>query len=440
VEENSKVKTLIKGGRVVDPSQDLDQVCDVLIADGRIAQISSSLSVEDAQEIRAAGLVVAPGLVDMHTHLREPGREDEETIETGARAAIAGGFTSIACMPNTEPTIEGEEGVRFVLAKAREADLARVYPIAAISKGLEGRTLAEIGSALKAGAVGVSDDGNSVANSALMRRALEYVKMFDRPVLSHCEDTHLSENGVMNEGTISTQLGLDGIPNQSEDAIIARDIMLADLAQAKLHLCHVSTGKGLELVRDAKTAGLAVTCEVTPHHLALTDEAVAGYNTNAKMKPPLRSERDMTALRQGIKEGVVDAIASDHAPHSVEEKDQEFNLAPFGVIGLETTLGVACTCLYHQGTVSLRTLIDLMSTNPARILGIPGGTLKEGSPGDVTLFDPDCEWEVDASRFKSRSRNTPFSGWKLKGKTVSVLVGGRILLRDGELAEGDACR
>jgi dihydroorotase len=439
VEENSKVKTLIKGGRVVDPSQDLDQVCDVLIADGRIAQIAASLSVEDAQEIRAAGLVVAPGLVDMHTHLREPGREDEETIETGALAAIAGGFTSIACMPNTEPTIEGEEGVKFVLAKAREADLARVYPIAAISKGLEGRTLAEIGSALKAGAVGVSDDGNSVANSALMRRALEYVKMFDRPVLSHCEDTHLSENGVMNEGRMSTRLGLDGIPNQSEEAIIARDIMLADLAQAKLHLCHVSTGKGLELARGAKTAGLAVTCEVTPHHLTLTDEAVAGYNTNAKMKPPLRSERDMTALRQGIKAGVVDAIASDHAPHSVEEKDQEFNLAPFGVIGLETTLGVACTCLYHERTVSLRTLISLMSTNPARILGIPGGTLKEGSPGDVTVFDLDCEWEVDPSQFKSRSRNTPFSGWKLKGKTVSVLVGGRILMRDGELAEGDAC-
>ncbi|MFH1312697.1 MAG: dihydroorotase [Candidatus Eisenbacteria bacterium] len=427
------MKTLIKGGRVVDPSQGLDQVSDVLIDDGVVARVSGSIEADDATVLDSKGLIVCPGLIDMHVHLREPGREDEETIETGARAAIAGGFTSIACMPNTEPVIEGDEGVKFVLAQAQDANLARVYPVAALSRGLKGETLAEMGTALKAGAVGVSDDGRPVTSSALMRRALEYVKMFGRPVFAHCEDLSLSANGVMNEGRMSTLLGLKGMPPESESVMVARDIMLTELARSRLHVCHVSTGRSVALIKDAKASGVCVTCEVTPHHFALTDEAVRSYDTNAKMNPPLRDERNMAALRQALRSGLVDAIATDHAPHSPEEKDQEFNSAPFGVVGLETALGLACTCLYHEGIITLPALVRLMSTNPAGILGIAQGTLKEGSPGDITVFDPDCEWTVDPTRFHSKSRNTPFSDWKLKGRAVSVIVGGRVLMRDGEL-------
>jgi dihydroorotase len=430
------VNTLIRGGRVVDPSQDLDQVGDVLLSDEGIVEVGPSLNSDDADIVDAGGLIVCPGLIDMHVHLREPGREDEETIETGSRAAVHGGFTSIACMPNTDPVIEGEEGVKFVIAKAQEAGLTRVYPVAAISKGLNGEILSEVGSALKAGAVGVSDDGMPVASSALMRRVLEYVRMFDRPVLSHCEDSMLSGDGVMHEGRVSTLLGLEGIPGQSEDIAVARDIMLTDLARSRLHVCHVSTAASMELIRHAKRRGVRVTCEVTPHHLTLTDEAVRDFDPNAKMKPPLRGESDMTGLRQAIKAGLVDAVASDHAPHSSEEKDQEFNLAPFGIIGLETSLGLACTHLYHEGVVTLPTLVRLMSTNPATILGIAAGTLAAGAPADVTIFDPDAQWEVDPTLFCSKSRNTPFSGWKLKGQAVSVIVGGRILMRDGEIIEG----
>jgi dihydroorotase len=432
------VKTLIKGGRVVDPSQDLDRVSDVLIEGGTVSAVRDSIDPDDATVLDARGLVVCPGLIDMHVHLREPGREDEETIETGARAAVAGGFTSIACMPNTDPAIEGEEGVKFVLAKAAEANLARVYPVAAISRGLGGETLAEIGSALRAGAVGVSDDGRPIVSSALMRRALEYVKIHRRPVISHCEDLSLSAGGVMNEGRMSTLLGLKGMPGESEAVMVSRDIMLAGLTASRLHVCHVSTGLSLELVRAARARGVDVTCEVTPHHFALSEDAVRGYDTNAKMNPPLRDERDMGSLRQGLRGGLIDAIASDHAPHSAEEKDQEFDSAPFGVIGLETALGLALTCLYHEGIVTLPALVRLMSTNPARIMGLPQGTLKQGSPGDVTVIDPDREWKVDPARFYSKSRNTPFSDWQLRGRAVSVIVGGRILMRDGRMIEEES--
>jgi dihydroorotase len=427
------VKLLIKRGRLIDPAQDLDQTCDVLITGGVVAELGTSIAADDAEVIDAKGLVVCPGLVDMHVHLREPGREDEETIESGARAAIHGGFTSVAAMPNTEPPIEGEEGVKFVLSKGREAGLARVFPVAAISKGQQGETLSEIGSAIRAGAVGISDDGYPVARSGLMRRALEYVKMFDRPVMAHCEDPGLSARGVMNEGRTSTVLGLRGIPGASEDVEVIRDIILTRLTASRLHVCHVSTGAGLEFIDRAKTSGLNVTCEVTPHHVALNDEAVTTFDTNTKMKPPLRGKVDVAALRKGIETGVVDAIASDHAPHSPEEKDQEFDLAPFGVIGLETTLGIVMSCLYHQGTTALPHLVRLMSTNPARILGLPLGSLKPGSPADVTLLDPDAEWEIDPRNFVSKSRNTPFSGWKVKGKAITVLVEGRVLMMDGEL-------
>ncbi len=430
------MKTLVKGGRVVDPSQDLDDVCDVLIDDDTIVQVGASLKADGADVLEVTGLVVCPGLVDMHVHLREPGREDEETIETGSRAAVHGGFTSVACMPNTDPVIEGEEGVKFVLAKAQEAGLAHVYPIAAISKELKGMALSEIGSALKAGAVGVSDDGMPVTDSALMRRALEYVRMMDRPLMSHCEDRPLSGDGVMHEGRMSTVLGLKGIPGQSEDIAVVRDVMLSALARSRLHVCHVSTAVSMDFIRQAKQKGMKVTCEVTPHHFTLTDEDVRTYDTNAKMNPPLRGKSDMVALRQALKAGFVDAIASDHAPHSIEEKDQEFNLAPFGVIGLETSLGLACTQLYHQGVMTLAALVTLMSANPAAIMGIPAGTLTAGAPADVTVFDPNAEWEVDPSCFYSKSKNTPFSGWKLKGRAVSVMVRGRLLMRDGELIGG----
>jgi dihydroorotase len=432
VEGSFQVKILIKNGRVIDPSQSLDQECDVLVENGVIGRPDSG-GVDVAETIDARGLVVSPGLVDMHVHLREPGREDEETIRSGAEAAVKGGFTSIACMPNTEPVIEGDEGVKFILAKAREAGLVRVFPIAAITRKREGQALSEIGSAVKAGAVAVSDDGMPVMRAGIMRRALEYAKMFSVPVVSHCEDLTLSGDGVMNEGSISTLLGLKGIPAAGEDVMVARDIILAEMAGSRLHLAHVSTGRSLELITGAKKRGAGVTCEVTPHHFTLSDDAVKDYDTDTKMKPPLRARADVDALRTGLRRGLIDAIASDHAPHSEEEKDQEYDLAPFGVIGLETSFGIACTELYHGGVMSLAGLIALMSTNPAGILGIPHGTLAPGAAADITLLDPDSEWIIDEKQFASKSRNTPFSGWKVKGRIVSVIVDGRILVRDGVL-------
>ena len=427
------MKILIKNGRVIDPCRDLDEELDVLVDDGSVSAVGSGLAAEGAETIDATGLVVSPGFVDMHVHLREPGREDEETVATGARAAVRGGFTSIACMPNTAPVIEGDEGVKFILSRGRDAGQARVYPIAAVSKGLEGEVLSEIGAAVRAGAVGVSDDGLPIMRAGLMRRALEYVKMFSVPVISHCEDLSLSASGSMNEGSISTLLGLKGIPPQSEEVMVARDIILAELAASKLHIAHVSTGRSLDLVAQAKARGSHVTCEVTPHHFTLSDEAVKGYDTNTKMKPPLRCPADVAALRKGIKRGTIDAIASDHAPHSEEEKDQEYDEAPFGIIGLETSFALACSELYHGKVVTLPRLVELMSANPAKILGLAGGTLTEGSPGDITMFDPDAEWTVDETEFVSKSRNTPFSGWKVKGRVVNVIVDGQVLLRDGAL-------
>lgn len=430
------MKILIKNGRLVDPSQKIDAVGDLLVKDGRICGLGSVQPQGDETLIDASGLVVAPGFVDMHVHLREPGREDEETIESGARAAVHGGFTSVACMPNTQPPIEGDQGVRFVLSRSELAGAANVYPIAAASKGLEGKLLSEIGSALSAGAVGVSDDGFPIGDARLMRRVMEYVGMFGKPVMSHCEDLALSANGVMNEGRLSTLLGLKGIPVESEAVAISRDLMLADLTKARLHICHVSTSKGMGLIAEAKRRNPRITCEVTPHHLVLTEDNLRSYDTNLKVNPPLRSQRDVADLRQALRHGIVDVIASDHAPHSPEEKDQEFDLAPFGLIGLETTFGVVSTHLYHEGILSMDMLVRLLSVNPAKILGIEGGTLRQGSRADITIFDPMRQWEVDPSNFLSKSRNTPFSGWKLKGAVITVLVRGRVLMRDGEMLDG----
>ena len=433
-----KVKLLIRSGRLIDPTQDLDDESDLLIEDGVVGRVGGKIDAGGAEVIDARGLVVCPGLVDMHVHLREPGREDEETIASGTAAAVHGGFTSVAAMPNTQPPVEGEEGVSFVLGKAAEAGLARVFPVAALSKGQKGETLSEVGSAIRAGAVAISDDGYPVASSGLMRRALEYVKMFDRPVMAHCEDPGLSAGGVMNEGRMSTLLGLRGIPAASEEIELVRNIILTGLTASRLHVCHVSTAGSLEHIARAKDTRLKVTCEVTPHHLTLTDEAVRDYDTSTKMKPPLRSKADVEALRKAVASGRVDAIASDHAPHSAEEKDQEFDRAPFGAIGLETTLGVILTSFYHEKMVTLSDLVRLLGTQPAAILGLPVGSLKVGKAADVTLFDPDAEWQIDPGDFISKSRNTPFSGWKVKGRAITVIVDGRVLMMDGELRTSGA--
>lgn len=419
---------LIHGGRIVDPSQDLDGSFDLLIEDGAVAKIDGRIQKpRGAETIDAAGLVVTPGLIDIHVHLREPGQEYKETVRTGAMAAAAGGFTAVACMANTEPVNDNRSITEHILLEARRHGYAKVYPIGAVSKNLAGEELAEIGEMVRAGARAVSDDGKPVMNAELMRRALLYAQHFDIPVIQHAEDLNLSAKGVMHEGEWSTRLGLKGIPGSAEDVMVARDLILAEDTGGRYHVAHLSTARSLDLVRGAREKGLRVTCEITPHHLVLTDEEVAktGFSTHCKMKPPLRSERDREALLQGLADGSVDCIASDHAPHHMDEKAVEFNLAPFGILGLETTLSLCLDRLVHSGLLSLPRLIELLSTGPARVLNLPGGTLKPGSPADVTVFDPDGEITIVAADFRSKSRNTPFDGWKLRGRPVATVVDGR---------------
>jgi dihydroorotase len=427
-------RILIQGGRVIDPSQDLDGTFDVLIEDGAVAKIDGRIDKPDNTEvIDAAGLVVAPGLIDIHVHLREPGQEYKETVRTGTLAAAAGGFTGVACMANTEPVNDTRSVTEHILLEARRHGFARVHPIGAISKGLKGEELAEIGEMIRAGAVAVSDDGRPVMNAELMRRALLYAQHFDVAVIQHAEDLNLTGKGVMHEGEWSTRLGLPGIPGSAEDVMIARDIILTEDTGGRYHVAHLSTARALDMVRRARSQGLRVTCEVAPHHLILTDEEVAksGFSTNTKMKPPLRSERDRDALVNGLAGGTVDCIASDHAPHHPDEKDVEFNLAPFGILGLETTLSLCLDRLVHPGIIGLKRLVELLSTGPARILGLPGGTLRPGGPADVTLFHPDDEVTIRAAVFRSKSRNTPFDGWKLRGRPAGTIVDGRrIVLPD----------
>ena len=425
---------LLRGGRVVDPAQGVDAVLDVLLVDGFVARVGHGVeSPEGADVRRVEGLVVCPGLVDVHVHLREPGGEHKETIATGARAAVAGGFTSVCAMPNTDPPVDDPASVGFVRAAGLRAGGARVYPMGAVSVGRAGERLCEMGEMVEAGAVGFTDDGSPVSDAELMRLALEYTKAFGVPVADHCEEAALARGGSMNEGLVSTRLGLVGIPNAAEDIMIARDVLLADLTDGRLHVQHVSTRRGVELIREAKGRGVNVTAEATPHHLTLTDEAVDDYNTNAKMNPPLRQAADVAAVRTGVVDGTLDCIATDHAPHHYDEKESAFDDAPFGVVGLETALGVCLTELVGGGLLKLSELIARMAYNPAMAFGLPGGTLAVGAPADVLVFDPDEEWVVDATRFLSKSRNTPFGGRKLRGRARTTIVGGVVVYDAGAL-------
>jgi dihydroorotase len=422
-------RLLIRGGRVVDPSQGIDRVDDVLVENGTVAAIGGSYTAEET--IDATGLIVSPGLVDMHVHLREPGREEDETIATGARAAVAGGFTSIACIPNTEPPIDTQANVEFIHQKAARADACNVFVVACVSRNREGKELSEIGQLVEAGAVAFSDDGSPVADAELMRRAFEYCRMFDKPILAHEEVLELSRGGVMNEGLVSLVLGLPGMPPAAEDVMIGRDIALAEVTGGRLHVMHVSTAGGVALVRAAKARGARVTAEACPHHFTLTDESLRGFDSNFKMSPPLRTAADVEAIIGGLVDGTIDCIATDHAPHALEKKMLELDRAPFGILGLETAVGLAVTRLIVPGRIGWPRLIEAMSTLPARILGIDRGTLRPGAAADITLIDPDRTWQVDVETFRSKSVNSPFHGWTLQGRAVATIVGGRVKYRLG---------
>jgi dihydroorotase len=422
------MKLLLKNGHVVDPARSRNGTMDVLIEGERIASVGRDLPTSGARvwEVPPSVLVV-PGLLDMHVHLREPGQEHKETVATGAAAAVAGGFTAVACMPNTTPVNDQASITRLIIQRGLEAGLARVYPIGAVSMGSRGEQLAELGDLRAAGCVAVSDDGRPVATALLMRRALEYAGMFGLPVIDHCEEPTLKGDGVAHEGPTAARLGLRGIPAAAEELMVERDVTLAGLTEGRVHIAHLSARGSLRAVRDGKARGIEVTCEVTPHHFVLTDAALEGYDTNAKMNPPLREAADRDAMVEGLADGSVDVIATDHAPHHYDEKRVEFDLAPFGIVGLETAVSLVFDRLVHPGHISVSRMLELMSANPARILGVPGGRLEAGGPADVTLLAPDLDVTVDATRFRSKARNTPFDGWTLRGGVAATIVGGRVL-------------
>src|SRR3989338_2099396 len=424
------MKILIKNGRFIDPVNDMDMVTDLLVEDGKVAWIEHNIPVSssDIEVIDATGQLVIPGLIDMHVHLREPGYEYKETIKSGTMAAAAGGFTTVCCMPNTKPVNDSQSVTEFILHKAATEGIVNVLPIGAITKAAKGEEITEMAELRDAGCIAFSDDGRPVMNSSVMRRALEYAKMFGLPLISHCEDLALSEDGVVNEGRVSTELGLKGIPNASEDIITARDIALSELTGGRVHIALVSTKGSVDLIRIAKQKGLNVTAETCPHYLVLTDEAVTGYNTNAKMKPPLRSQEDVEAVRSGLKDGTIDVIATDHAPHAQEEKEMEFDYAPFGITGLETALSIIMR-LVEEGLLTLNEMVIRMSSKPAMILGIDRGNLKVGAVADITIINPHSTWVVESLNLKSKGKNTPFEGWKLKGQVSTTIVGGRVVYR-----------
>jgi len=420
------VAILIQGGLVIDPGR-FNGVADVLIEDGKISAVAPALKAPaGTMVIQAAGRLVLPGFVDLHVHFREPGFEYKETIESGTAAAVAGGFTSVCAMPNTNPVNDNQSITEFMLDRAKAAGNAHLYPIGAITKGSEGKELAEIGDLRRAGCVAISDDGRPVMNSLVMRRAMEYARAFDVPVVDHCEDLHLSEGGCMNEGLVSTELGLPGIPSAAEDVMVARNVSLAELTGARLHLAHISTAGSVRMVREAKSRGLKVTAEACPHHFTLTEELTRGYNTHAKMNPPLRTWQDVQAIKEGLRDGTIDVIATDHAPHASQEKQQEFTEAPFGIVGLETALSLTLA-LVEEGVLTIESAVEKLATAPAKAFSLNAGTLAVGAPADVTIVDPQAQWEVDPSRFRSKSRNTPFAGWKVKGRVTTTIVSGRVV-------------
>ncbi len=422
-------RILIQGGRVIDPSQQMDTTADVLLEGGKVVAVGTNLDQPEGAEVfDAGGKVVAPGLIDLHVHLREPGQEDQETVATGAMAAAAGGFSAVCAMPNTDPVTDNQAAVGFVIRQSQRAQAARVYPIGAVSLGQQGERLAEFGEMVGAGAVAVSDDGHPVATSQLMRTALEYARTFGIAVADHCEDMSLAD-GSMHEGIVSTRMGLPGIPSAAEEVMVARDVILAELTTGHVHLCHMSTRGSVELIRRAKEKGISVTAEATPHHFALTHERCEGYDTNAKMNPPLREAEDREAIREGLKDGTIDVIASDHAPHHYDAKEQAFDDAPNGIIGLETAFGVAVRELVEGGYLSLPDLIFRMSTRPAQVFNLPGGTLVSGAPADVVILDPDVRWQVDPQQSFSKSRNTPFGGETLVGRADLTIVRGKVVYR-----------
>lgn len=428
------MKILIKNGRVIDPANGIDKITDIFVENGVISEVGADPDLEgvEMEVIDASGMCVAPGLVDMHVHLRDPGQEYKEDIESGTLAAAFGGVTSVACMPNTDPVVDNEAIVSFIKTKAEEVGYVNVFPIGAVSKGLEGKYLAEIGEMVFAGAVAVSDDGMPVVNSGLMRRAIEYSEMFDIPVISHCEDPALGE-GDMNEGAVATSMGLRGISRAAEEVMAARDILVAEAVGGRVHIAHISTRGTVDIIRKAKERGVRVTCETCPHYFSLTEEACLGFNTNAKMNPPLRTADDVEAIKEGLKDGTIDCIVTDHAPHHPDEKNCEFAAAKNGIVGLETSLGLGIKNLVKTGVLTMSELIEKMSVNPSQILGISKGSLGEGKCADIVIFDPDKEWTVDITKLHSKGKNSPYDGFELYGKPEYVIVGGEIVINRGEL-------
>ncbi|MGB8341389.1 MAG: dihydroorotase [Chthoniobacterales bacterium] len=425
--------TLIRNGRIIDPANERDEVGDLLIVDGRIAPLSQlSTLTSQPDEIDAADLIVSPGLIDTHVHFREPGFGWKETIESGARAAAAGGFTTVVCMPNTSPAADSPGTIAWIKDRAAAVACVHVLPTGAISKNLAGEELAPIGSLAQAGVIAITDDGHCVQNNELMRRAVEYARMVGVPLLDHCQDCNLVGNGVVHEGYWSTLLGLPGWPSAGEEAIVARNILLAELSDHRIHCQHISAAGSVRLLREARARGVKISGEICPHHIALTDESIQDFDTNYKMNPPLRTRHDIEALLAGVADGTIDILASDHAPHARFEKEVEFDAAPFGIVGLETELGLFIDLLVHKHrTIDLPRLIAMLTVNPARLLGLAAGTLSPGAPADITLIDPDLEWTVDAGAFQSASRNTPFDGWPLKGRAVRTIVGGKTVWQPG---------
>lgn len=429
-------RIVVKGGRLVDPAQRIDRAMDLLIENGKVAEVGKDLKAAGAEEIDARGKIVCPGFIDLHVHLRSPGQEHKETVATGSRAALKGGFTTICAMANTDPVVDSTTVVEYLKAQSAKVGLVNILPYAAVTLGLKGEALTEMGELQKAGVVGFSDDGAPIMNAGVMRRALEYSRIAGVPIVAHCEDKSLTGNGVVHEGLTAARLGLAGMPAEAETVMIARDILLAQATGGRLHVAHVSTAQGVELIRAAKAKGIPVTAEVAPHHLTLTEEKLAGYDPCFKMNPPLRTSADLKELQKGLQDGTLDAVATDHAPHSAVEKEGELAQAPFGVIGLETAFSVLFSLLVEKGLLDLSTLVAALTIRPAQILQLDRGRLQPGAVADVAIIDPEAEWTVEAGAFVSKGTNSPFLGWRLKGVVTDVLVGGRQVLRNRQFAHG----